>query len=164
MRVEQIMTRNVKACSVEDNLDRAASLMWEGDCGALPVLSLDGSGAVLGIITDRDISMAAYTQGKPLRDIPVSVAMARKVISCRVGDDLRQVALLMRDNQVRRLPVLDTYGRLQGIISLNDLAKEAERERVGLSRETLSLETMEALAQICRHRLGQAPSELHAAA
>jgi CBS domain-containing protein len=159
MRVEQVMTRNVMVCSVGDNLNRAAQLMWENACGTVAVVSADGDGTVVGILTDRDICMAAYTQGKPLWEIPVSVAMARKVISCRVGDDLKQVELLMRENRVRRLPVLDTYGRLQGIVSIDDLAREAERERMESGKEAMSLAVAETLAEICRPRIGREIAE-----
>ncbi len=159
MRVEQVMTRNVSVCSRDDNLNRAAQLMWENDCGAIPVISADGDGAVIGFLTDRDICMAAYTQGRPLSEIPVAIAMARKVICCRVGDDLKQVELLMRENRVRRLPVTDTYGRLQGIVSINDLAREAERERLESNKETMSIAVAETLAEICRPRAAREISE-----
>ncbi len=153
MRIEQVMTRNVVVCNVNDNLNHAAQLMWENHCGTVAVISADGDGTVVGFLTDRDVCMAAYTQGKSLWEIPVSVAMARKVISCRVGDDLKLAELLMRENRVRRLPVVDTYGRLQGIISINDLATEAERERMESGKETVSLEVAETLAEICRPRI-----------
>lgn len=159
MRVEQVMTRNVMVCNVDDNLNRAAQLMWENDCGTVAVISADGDGTVVGFLTDRDVCMAAYTQGKPLWEIPVSLAMARKVISCRVGDDMKQAELLMRENRVRRLPVMDTYGRLQGIISINDLAREAERERMESGKETTSLEVAETLAEICRPRIARELTE-----
>jgi CBS domain-containing protein len=152
MKVEQLMMRDVKACRQEDMLNTAAQLMWENDCGCVPVLGTDGSGNVLGIVTDRDICMAAYTQGKRLIEIPVATAMAHKVISCRVGDDLKQAEHLMRQNKVRRLPVVDTYGRLQGIISLDDVASEAERERLA-GQEKQSIEVAQTLAQICKPRI-----------
>lgn len=159
MKVEQIMTRNVMVCSVDESVNRAAQLMWDNDCGTVAVISANGDGAVVGLLTDRDICMAAYTQGKPLSEIPVSAAMARKVISCRVGDDLKQVELLMRENRMRRLPVVDTYGRLQGIVSIDDLAREAERERMTSGKETMSLAVAETLAEICRPRKAREVSE-----
>ncbi|HZO82191.1 MAG TPA: CBS domain-containing protein [Candidatus Binataceae bacterium] len=129
MQVERIMIRDVKTCSANDTLNRAAQLMWENDCGCIPVIAADGDGRVIGIVTDRDICMAAYTQGRPLFEIPVASAMARKVIACSPTDDLKRAETLMHDNQIRRLPVLDERGRLLGIISINDIAREAARER-----------------------------------
>lgn len=129
MQVERIMARDVKTCGVDDMLNRAAQLMWEGDCGCVPVIAADGDGRVIGILTDRDICMAAYTQGRPLFEISVGSAMAHKVIGCVPSDDLKRAETLMHDNQLRRLPVLDDSGRLLGIISINDIAREAARER-----------------------------------
>lgn len=129
MKVEKLMTRNVKVCRPDDSVNAAAQLMWENDCGCVAVIGVDGDGAVVGIVTDRDICMAAYTQGKPLWQIPVTTAMARKVITCAPDDELERAETLMRNNQVRRLPVIDKGGALQGIISLSDITREAERER-----------------------------------
>ena len=64
--------------------------MWDHDCGCAPVV--DGHGRLAGIITDRDICMAAYTQGMPLEAIPVERAMSARVVSCMRGDDLEDRA------------------------------------------------------------------------
>lgn len=151
MKVEQLMTHEVKVCTEADTLNRASQLMWESDCGCIPVISTNGDGRVVGILTDRDIAMAAYTQGKQLWAIPVATAMARKVISCHANDGITQAEALMRDNRVRRLIVLDQNECLVGILSLNDVAREAQREastgrRVEVSGEGVS----ETLASICQ--------------
>ena len=156
------MTREVKACGPNDSLNRAAQLMWENDCGFLPVVSVDGDGRVIGVITDRDACMAAYTQGRPLTDIPVSAAMAHEAISCRAGDGISQAESQMRDNQIRRLPVVDAQGRLAGIISINDIAREARREAAsGGRKEVGQQDVAETLAAICQPR---APREVAVAA
>ncbi|HVS11206.1 MAG TPA: CBS domain-containing protein, partial [Planctomycetota bacterium] len=80
MKVEQLMTRDVKACAPQDSLSRAAQLLWESDIGALPVV--DSEGRVVGMVTDRDVCMAAYFKGRPLAEIRVDETMARKVYSC----------------------------------------------------------------------------------
>ena len=108
MKVEQVMTRNVMVCTDADTLNRAAQLMWDYDCGSIPVISANGRGELVGVVTDRDLAMAAYTQGKPLYAIPVTTAMAHKVIACHVQDGISQAEALMRENRVRRLPVLDS--------------------------------------------------------
>ncbi len=152
MKVERIMTHKVAACTENDSLNTAAQLMWENDCGCVPVIRADGSGNVVGMLTDRDICMAAYTQGRSLMQIPVSSAMARKVISCKAGDDVRHAEALMRENRIRRLPVLDDNGRLVGILSFNDIAREAESERRSGAKEVTEQETIETLATICQPR------------
>ena len=86
MKVEQIMNRDVKTCGPQDSLNKTAQIMWEESCGAVPVV--DEQSNPIGFLTDRDICMAAYTQGKPLDALRVETAMARKVVSCGVEDDL----------------------------------------------------------------------------
>lgn len=161
MQVERIMVRDVKACSADETLNRAAQLMWESDCGCVPVIAGDGDGRVIGILTDRDICMAAYTQGRALFEIPVISAMAHKVIACHARDDIKRAATLMHDNQIRRLPVLDDRGFLVGIISINDIACEAERQRVTRrgTPEVSAAEVGQTLGGICqahRHEASEA--------
>lgn len=125
MKVEQIMNRNVKVCRPQDSLNEAAQIMWDEPCGALPVV--DDQRKPVGFLTDRDICMAAYTQGKPLEELRVETAMARKVVSCVAEDELGAAAGLMRQHRTRRLPVIDRNGALVGLLSLDDLACEAAR-------------------------------------
>jgi CBS domain-containing protein len=154
MKIEKIMTVEVKICTENDNLNRAAQLMRENDCGCIPVIAADGEAKLIGLLTDRDICMGSYTQGKPLSEIPVTTAMARKIISCRPSDDIRQAEALMKQNRVRRLPVTDEKEVLVGIVSINDLALEAEREATAKVKapELPESEVAETLATICEHR------------
>ncbi|MDO8431013.1 MAG: CBS domain-containing protein [Candidatus Binatus sp.] len=153
MKVEQLMKREVKVCTEGDTLNRAAELMWESDCGCIPVISANGDGRVIGVVTDRDIAIAAYTQGKQLWAIPVGAAMARKVITCHANDGISQAEALMRDSQVRRLPVVDQNEHLVGILSLNDIAREAQREAATGKRAEVAGESVaETLAFVCQPR------------
>jgi CBS domain-containing protein len=154
VKVEQLMTRDVKVCTEADTLNRAAELMWECDCGCIPIISANGNGGLVGFVTDRDIAIAAYTQGKQLWAIPVGAAMAHKVVFCHAGDGISQAEALMRDNQVRRLPVLDQNEHLVGILSLNDVAREAQREApAGQRAEVSSAGVSETLASVCQPRM-----------
>ncbi len=154
MKVEKIMSPDVKFCLESDNLNRAAQLMWENDCGFVPVIAGDGEAKLTGVLTDRDICMAAYIQGRPLFEIPVTSAMAHKVISCKAGDDIRLAEVLMKENRVRRLAVTNDQGALVGVGSINDLALEAERE-LGAGKgapELAETEVAETLAAVSEHR------------
>ena len=154
MKVEQLMTREVRVCTESDTINRGAQLMWESDCGCIPVISANGDGKVLGVVTDRDIAMAAYTQGKQLFAISVTEAMAHKVIACHANDGISQAEALMRDNQIRRLPVLDRNEHLVGILSLNDIAREAQREASsGKRAEVTENAVAETLAAVCQPRV-----------
>lgn len=150
MKVEQLMTRNVETCRPDESLHRAAELMWRNDCGALPVVSADGeTEQVVGMLTDRDVCMAAYLQGRPLWDMTVASAMSKRVCSCRPTDPIHVALKIMETNQIRRLPVLDANDRLVGLLSLADLSREAAREH-GLRdpqiTETALAQALEAIA------------------
>jgi CBS-domain-containing membrane protein len=120
--------------------------MWEFDCGIVPIVNDEGR--LAGVVTDRDICMAAYTQGRALADIPVTTAMARQVVAVHRDDSVEEVETLLADNQVRRLPVLDSDGRPVGLVSMNDLARLAARaKKSGVDRELI-----ETLAAVCQPR------------
>lgn len=152
MKVEEIMTRNVRSCRPEDSLNEAARIMWEGDCGFVPVVEMDDGPRVRGVLTDRDICMAAYTRGKALADLAVRDTMSSRLRTCSPGDRLQDAEQLMREAQVRRLPVVDEAGRLLGVLSLSDLACEIARERAGGRKGVSGRRIGEALSAICRRR------------
>ena len=120
MRVEELMTRHVATCHADSTLADAARIMWEHDCGAVPVV--DGE-RLVGIVTDRDTLMAAFTRGRRLDEVAVDAAMARDVRTCQPRDHLQSAERVMREAKVHRLPVVDYGGRLVGILALADLAR-----------------------------------------
>jgi CBS domain-containing protein len=149
MQVEHLMTKQVKSCSPDDTLERAAQLMWEGDCGCLPVCAGNGINPVVGVITDRDICMSALFQGKPLGELRVSGAMAKQLLACKARDALSVAESTMRRARVRRLPVIDDRGALIGIIALADLAREAVREHAATNKSVSEAHVGDTLAAIC---------------
>ena len=139
MNVAEIMKADVEVCGLDDNLAAVASRMWDADIGSLPVVSADGR--VVGMVTDRDICMAAYTRGQALHQIPVSVAMSKEIFYCAPDTPLLEAELIMRSVKVHRLPVIDSAGSLTGIVSLNDLARLAG-QRTGPKKPVLSAEEL----------------------
>ena len=127
MKVADLMTRDVHTCTIHDSLNGAARIMWDHDCGCAPVV--DAHGKLVGIVTDRDICMAAYTQGVPLDAIRVERVMSARVISCGRGDELETAHQLMRTHEIHRLPVVDTRGRPIGILSLSDVINHWHGDR-----------------------------------
>ncbi|HEY7817559.1 MAG TPA: CBS domain-containing protein [Vicinamibacteria bacterium] len=127
------MTREVGACRAFDGADQGAKIMWERDCGAVPVL--DQEGAVVAMLTDRDLCMAAMLQGKALSEIRVSSAMSKDLWYCRPDDDLSHAEEVMRLRKVRRLPVVDAHGKLLGILSLSDIARASMDRQPGRPRK-----------------------------
>ena len=154
MNVERVMKRDVKACKTSDNLNRAAQLMWENACGCIPVT--DQGNKIVGMLTDRDICMAAYTQGRTLDSIAAETSMAQKVVTCRIDDDVTTAIRLMRETGVRRLPVVDERGSLRGIVSLDDLAGEALRNLRGATNQELANELGDAFLAIAARRVRRA--------
>jgi CBS-domain-containing membrane protein len=152
MKVEQLMTRSVRTCRPSDRLSDAAQLMWDGDCGCLPVLGDDGSRRVVGMITDRDICMASHFRGRPLGEIPVAEAMATCVRSVGPSEDLADAEAIMGDAQVRRLPVVDGDQQLLGLLALADLAREADRKRRSKRPPVTEEEVGDTLTAICGPR------------
>ena len=136
MKVADLMTRDVRACTIHESLNAAARIMWEHDCGCVPVV--DGHGKLAGIVTDRDICMAAYTQGLPLEAIPVERVMSAQVVSCSRGDDLETAHRLMRTHEIHRIPVADTRGRLIGILTLSDLLNHSRGDSGSRPRRSKS--------------------------
>jgi CBS domain-containing protein len=149
MKVSDLMTKGVRTCHQHDSLNRAAQLMWENDCGAVPVVDADMK--VIGMLTDRDICMAAYTQGVALANASVGSAMSCDVCICGESDNITSAAERMRDRQIRRLPVVDEENRLVGILSMSDIAREADRLRASKSkkRPIKDSELIETLGAIC---------------
>jgi CBS domain-containing protein len=150
MKVEELMTRKVATCGPNDTLERAAKSMWDGDCGSVPVC--DEAKHVVGMITDRDICMAALFEGKALNEIPVYLSMAKQVLICNPEQDISTIEKAMRGAQVRRMPVVDAQGALVGIIGLADLAREASSERTTAEKDVTESEIGDTLAAICEPR------------
>jgi CBS domain-containing protein len=142
MKVSSLMHLKPFTCLTSDTLERAAQLMWDHDIGCVPVVDEDNH--IAGMITDRDICMAAYTRGVPLTAIPVVTTMSRRVYTCGPDDDLADVERTMGARQVRRMPVIDGNGHPIALISLNDIA----RASAGVS----ATEVASTLAAVCAPR------------
>ena len=127
MKVEKLMSRTVITCRPQDSLEYAANLLWQNDCGSLPVANINGAARVCGMITDRDICMSALFKGKALSELRVEDAMSKDLQTCQPNDALADVERKMQNARIRRLPVVDEAGALVGIISMADLAVESAR-------------------------------------
>ena len=148
MKVQDVMTYDVQSCRPETNLAEAAMQMWVGDFGALPVVT--AAGKVVGMITDRDICIAAATKHRDPAHIRVKEVMSGKVYGCSCDTEIHEALKIMQQNQVRRLPITSAEdGTLQGILSMNDVALKTQAGRgVELSAEDVE----QTLRAICTHR------------
>jgi CBS domain-containing protein len=132
MQVFEAMTPDVVSVLPDTKLVDAALAMRNLDVGPLPVV--DG-GRLVGVITDRDITVRATAEGRDPRLTTVEDVMTPEVVACREEDDVRVAARMMQDAQLRRLLVVDERGMLVGIVSLGDLAVQTRDD--SLSGETL---------------------------
>lgn len=152
MRIEQLMTKSPKTCRPDDSLTEAAQILWDNDCGCLPVTAQDAAERLVGMITDRDVCMAAQFRGKSLDQLRVSDAMTEAVRACNPGDSAAHVQAIMAEARVRRLPVVDESEQVVGLISLADLAREAAREHASKEPEITQAEIGQVLAIISEPR------------
>jgi len=155
--VHDAMRRRVFTVRQSDTLATAAQIMWEKDVGCLPVLN--ERDVVVAMITDRDICMASFVQWVHLKDSLVSSAMSRKLYVCSPDDEISRALEIMRQHQVRRLPVVDAEGRAVGLISLGDVARYV---RLHTPRGTTNLseaQVAEAFVAVSEPRARQRPVE-----
>ena len=150
MKVSQLMYPSVITCRPEDSLEGAARKMWDEDIGCLPVVDEDYR--PVGMLTDRDICMAAYIQGALLKDIRVDAVMSRPVLSATAADRVEDVEVVMRTHKVHRVPIVDENQRLVGLISTSSLAREAAREVRRKHPDVSEDEFVSTLACICEPR------------
>lgn len=151
MKVLDIMTSDVQCCGPDTNLAAAAKMMWDSDCGALPVLNVQGQ--VMGMITDRDICMAAATKNKPASDITVWETVSGKAHTCRLSDDVHTALDIMKREKVRRLPVVDEAGVLQGIVAMNDFVLLAGEAKGGKAPALSFEDVARTMKAISAHRV-----------
>lgn len=122
MDIERVMTRDVEVVPPEATLREAAMKMRDINVGSLPVCN---GRRLLGMITDRDITVRAVAAGRDPNQTPVSEAMSPEVVYAYEDQDVRKVAELMSEHQIRRLPILNRNNELSGIVALGDLAVDA---------------------------------------
>lgn len=148
MKVREVMRKDVETCSVDATLSDAARVMWERNCGLVPILEGD-RGQLVGVVTDRDVCMAAWSKGMPLGAIPVTVPMSSELRCCGPEDDLEQAHKAMRAHRVKRLLVMDKDQKLVGVVSLAALARAAShgKSKEAQATKPLVAETLAAFAE-----------------
>lgn len=156
MKVKSVMTKQVATCLPTDSLGAAAEIMWNKDCGIVPVVEA-GTHRLLGVVTDRDLAMAALLSNRPADAVRVGDAMTAKLFTCREEDDVREAHDTMREHQVRRVPVLDDKGHLAGLVTLNDLVREAFGTRAAAAARR-QRECARTLAAVSRPRENGSPA------
>lgn len=125
MIVKEVMNAAVATCAPDSDLGSVIGIMREHDCGFLPVV--DSHGIVVGVVTDRDVCMAGGTKHRPLARVSVKETMSHPVFSCFADENVKMVLVTMAKHRVRRLPVLNTSGHLEGVLSIDDIVQTPSR-------------------------------------
>jgi len=120
--IQEVMTRDVQTISTQETVQRAAQLMDELNVGAIPVVD---DGKLVGMVTDRDITVRSVAVGQDPTTTRVNDVMSTDVRTCTVDQSVEDVLAQMADVQIRRVPVLDGNGQIIGIVSLGDVVTKA---------------------------------------
>lgn len=146
-KASDVMESPAIFCHVSQSLNDAARLMWEHDLGAIVVVN--DAAEPVSMITDRDICIASYTQGRPLYECSLASAMSKTIVICHEDTQLAEVRDMMVHARLRRIPVVDSEGKLAGLIGLTDLLEEAHsalpKDRKRGSSSPMIVETVQAI-------------------
>jgi CBS domain-containing protein len=148
MRVEELMTKEVATIRPDEPSSAALRLMWDCDCGSLPVV--DDEGKAIAIVTDRDIAMTALFRDAPPSALRVSEVMSKNLHFCTPGEGVTSAEKIMRAQQIRRLPVLNGERRLVGVLSMADIVRSAADKR--RRKDVVPEDVTAILADICAPR------------
>lgn len=140
------MSKTAISCQPETNLAVAGALMWENNCGALPVVSQQGK--VTGILTDRDMCIALATRNQQSSQLTAADVATKQTAVCNPLDDVHSALKTMRKARVRRLPVVDGEGLLEGILSMDDIVLQAKKANGKQAPEVSYADVVEALQAI----------------
>jgi CBS domain-containing protein len=146
MNVESIMSTPVQVCRTNQTAQSALRLMRDHDCGCIPVVDHD---VVVGIVTDRDIALAAAEADKSPSQLRLSQIMTNKVFVVGPETSIAEAEALMREQQVRRLPVVDQNARPVGVLSLNDIARAGAAQHWKSDDGLTARNVASTLAAIC---------------
>jgi CBS domain-containing protein len=125
MTVKEVMNTAVATCAPDADLTSVVDAMRKHDCGFVPVV--DRHGIVVGVVTDRDVCLAGGTKHRSLARVSVKETMSHPVFSCFADENLKTVLVTMSKHRVRRLPVLNKSGHLEGVLSIDDIVSAVPR-------------------------------------
>jgi FOG: CBS domain len=156
MKIKEIMNKPVKSISSNKSLREAGRLMAENDCGVLPVV--DEIENVVGVLTDRDVCLALAREDRRPSEVLTKEVMSPNVFFCRPDDDLPTALSTMQSRLVRRLPVIDEDGKLEGIVSIDDIVIHASPVTAAKAAEVTYGEAFSTLKAICGMRVARRPA------
>ena len=153
MKVSDVMTKAPACCNPDTNLGAAAEIMWNRNCGILPIVGSQEK--VVGVVTDRDMCIAMATRNRLPGEISVQEVASGITYSCKLDDDVRAALETMGEKKVRRLPVVNATGKLEGILSMDDIVLHADAQARGNVPELSSGDVVNTLKRLFDSQLRQ---------
>jgi len=153
MKVKDVMMRTPAYCTMESNAGEAVETMWNRNCGLLPIVNAEMK--VLGVVTDRDLCIALGTRNVPAGELPLASIATGKVFWCSAEEEIHSALATMAREKVRRLVVLDKDGRLEGILSMDDIVRHATEMAPGRFAELSYADVVMTLRSILELRVPQ---------
>jgi CBS domain-containing protein len=121
-KCDEVMTKNPVCCLPNDVVAKVAQLMKSENVGSIPVIENEQTKKLIGIVTDRDLTLKVVAEGLDSKSIKAEAVMTLEVVTCLAGDDLQKALDAMASHQLRRIPVIDKDHNIVGIIAQADVA------------------------------------------
>jgi CBS domain-containing protein len=128
-KCNEVMTKNPVCCLPNDLVSQAANLMKSEHIGSIPIIENEESKKLVGIVTDRDLTLQIIAEGLDAKSTKVETVMTRKMVTCHTEDDLQKALDAMSENQLRRIPIVDDDNKIIGIIALADVATRVDHPK-----------------------------------
>ena len=126
-KCSEVMTKSPVCCLPNAMAADVAELMNSGNIGSIPVIENEQTKKIIGIVTDRDLTLKIVAKGLDAKSTKVEAVMTRKVVTCRADDDLQKALDAMAEHQLRRIPVVDVDHKIVGIIAQADVATRMDQ-------------------------------------
>lgn len=153
MKVKDVMMRTPAFCTTKSNAGEAVEIMWNRNCGLLPVVNPEME--VIGVVTDRDLCMALGTRNIRAGELAVKDIATGKVFSCLPEEEIHSALATMGREKVRRLVVLNAEGKLEGILSMDDIVRHATDRATGKFPELSYADVVSTLQHVFELRVPQ---------
>lgn len=128
-KCNEVMTKNPVCCLPNDMAAKVAKLMKRENVGSIPVIENEKTRKLVGIVTDRDLTLKIVAKELDSKSTKVEVVMTRKLATCRAEDDLQKALDVMSEHQLRRIPVVDKDNKILGIIAQADVATRVDQPK-----------------------------------
>jgi CBS domain-containing protein len=130
MKIREVMSRDPACCALHDTAQTVAKILCDHNIGSMPVVADQQSRKIVGVITDRDLCCSVIAEGMDPRTTPIEKLLTLAPFTCRDGENIETCERLMREHQVRRIPIVDAEDRVIGIVSQADLALKDKPARL----------------------------------